>query len=161
MLFNSYVFIFIYLPIVLGAFFACCYFRLRKTAQLSLFVSSLAFYAYWDIRFLPLLCGSILFNYIFGNLIYKAQDNHLRRFYLIISIAINLGLLFYFKYLNFFISSANYLLPIDVSFSEIVLPLGISFFTFTQLAYLVDVYQAKAIPGGLDSMVCLSPSSHI
>lgn len=151
MLFNSYVFIFIYLPIVLGAFFTCCYFKLRKAAQLSLFVSSLAFYAYWDVRFLPLLCGSIAFNYVLGNLIYKSSQGNLRRFYLILSIALNLSLLFYFKYLNFFISSANYLLPVEMNLMEIVLPLGISFFTFTQLAYLVDVYQAKAIPGGWDS----------
>lgn len=151
MLFNSYFFIFIYLPIVLGAFFTCCYFQLRKTAQLSLFASSLAFYAYWDVRFLPLLCGSIAFNYMFGNLIYKASGNGLRKVYLILSISLNLGLLFYFKYLNFFIGSANYLVPVEMNLVEIVLPLGISFFTFTQLAYLVDVYQAKAVPGGWDS----------
>lgn len=151
MLFNSYVFIFVYLPIVLGAFFTCCYFNLRKAAQLSLFVSSFAFYAYWDIRFLPLLAGSILFNYMFGNLIYKTPEINLKRFFLILSVALNLVFLFYFKYLNFFISSANYLLPFEMNLMEIVLPLGISFFTFTQIAYLVDVYQRKAIPGGLDS----------
>jgi alginate O-acetyltransferase complex protein AlgI len=151
MLFNSYVFIFIYLPIVLGAFFACCYFRMRKAAQLSLFVSSLAFYAYWDIRFLPLLCGSIAFNYIFGNLIFHCSDKGVKRFYLFLSVSINLLFLFYFKYLNFFISSANHLLPVQMNLMEIVLPLGISFFTFTQIAYLVDVFEQKAHPGGWDS----------
>ena len=151
MLFNSYIFIFIYLPIVLGAFFAFCYFNLRKAAQLSLFVSSLAFYAYWDIRFLPLLCGSIVFNYVFGNLIYKASESNLRRVYLVASIALNLGLLFYFKYLNFFVTSLNFMLPSEMNMINIVLPLGISFFTFTQIAYLVDVYQSKATPGGWDS----------
>lgn len=151
MLFNSYVFIFIFLPIVLGAFFACCYFQLKKVAQLSLFISSLAFYAYWDIRFLPLLCGSIIFNYVFGNLIYKTSESNLRRIYLIFGIVMNLSFLFYFKYLNFFISSINSLFPVEMNIMEIVLPLGISFFTFTQIAYLVDVYQSKAVPGGWDS----------
>lgn len=151
MLFNSYVFIFIYLPVVLGAFFSFCYFKLNKAAQLSLFVSSLAFYAYWDIRFLPLLCGSIAFNFIFGNLIYNAPRKGLRRFYLIFSVSFNLLLLFYFKYLDFFISSINHIFPTQMQLMEIMLPLGISFFTFTQMAYLVDVYQSKAVPGGWGS----------
>ncbi len=151
MLFNSYVFIFVYLPVVLGAFFSCCYFRLRSAAQWSLLVSSLAFYAYWDVRFLPLLCGSIVFNYVFGNLIYKASSSEVRRVYLVIGLIVNLALLLYFKYLNFFISSVNHILPFELNLGDIVLPLGISFFTFTQIAYLIDVYQAKAIPGGWDS----------
>ena len=99
---------------------------------------------------------------MFGNLIYRASENSLRKVYLISGISINLGLLFYFKYLNFFISSANHLLPVEMNLMEIVLPLGISFFTFTQLAYLVDVYQAKAILGGWDSyglFVAVSPIS--
>lgn len=150
MLFNSYVFIFVYLPIVLAAFFTFCYFKLQKAAQLCLFICSLAFYAYWDIRFLPLLAGSILFNFVFGNLIFQARQNF-KYFYLIFSLSINLALLFYFKYLNFFINSVNYLTASELHLMEIVLPLGISFFTFTQIAYLVDVYQAKATPGSWDS----------
>lgn len=151
MLFNSYTFIFVFLPIVLGMFFACCYFQLRKAAQLSLFVSSLAFYACWDLRFLPLLCGSIAFNYFFGHLIYKTPDLVRRKIYLIASIILNLVVLFYFKYFNFFIDNANYFLSLELNLFEIILPLGISFFTFTQIAYLVDVYQVKAIPGSWDS----------
>ena len=151
MLFNSYIFIFVYLPVVLGVFFTCCYFQLKRAAQLSLFVSSLAFYAYWDIRFIPLLCASIVLNYVFGNLIFQASDKSVGRVFLFFSVTVNLLLLFYFKYLNFFMNSVSYFLPIETNLMEIVLPLGISFFTFTQIAYLVDVYQAKAIPGGWDS----------
>lgn len=151
MLFNSYIFIFIFLPILLSMFFTFCFFKLRKAAQISLFVSSLAFYAYWDIRFLPLLCCSMIFNYIFGKLIYHTVNSNTRKGYLLIGIFVNLALLLYFKYLNFFLSSLNHLLPYEIHLMEMVLPLGISFFTFTQIAYLVDVYQAKAIPGSWDS----------
>jgi alginate O-acetyltransferase complex protein AlgI len=147
MLFNSYFFVFIYLPVVLTAFFTCCYFQLKKAAQISLLLSSLFFYAYWDIRFLPLLVGSIAFNFWIGNQIYRTGN----KAYVIFGIASNLALLFYFKYLNFFISSSNALFSSDMSLIEIVFPLGISFFTFTQIAYLVDVYQQKALPGNWSS----------
>ncbi|WP_213155814.1 MBOAT family protein [Neochlamydia sp. AcF65] len=148
MLFNSYFFIFIYLPIVVAIFFVCCYFHLKKGAQLFLLISSLIFYAYWDVRFVPLLCASIFFNYIAGNQIYNASTSQLKKLYLLLSLTFNLALLLYFKYLNFFISSANYFLSSEVKLLDIILPLGISFFTFTQIAYLVDVYQARAVPGG-------------
>lgn len=151
MLFNSYFFIFSYLPVVLGAFFTCCYFNMRKAAQRLLLLSSLFFYAYWDVRFLPLLCGSMLFNFTFGHLLSSTFNKTFKRYLLITSISFNIGLLLYFKYLNFFISSVGYLLSQETPVMEILLPLGISFFTFTQIAYLVDVYQEKAIPGEWDS----------
>lgn len=148
MLFNSYVFIFVYLPLVLGAFFACCYFQMKKLAQVSLLLSSLIFYGYWDLRFLPLLCGSIVFNFICGNLIFQTPPGNLKKIYLTGSVALNIALLVYFKYLNFFIKSTGYFLSMEFQTMDILLPLGISFFTFTQIAYLVDVYQSKATPGG-------------
>lgn len=151
MLFNSYAFVFVFLPLVLGVFFTLCYFKLQKAAQLSLLASSLAFYGYWDVRFLPLLGGSIVFNYFLGNRINEAKKTTAKKFYLYFSVIFNLSLLFYFKYLNFFISSTNYLLGWQFDLVNVILPLGISFFTFTQIAYLVDVYQSKASPTGWGS----------
>ena len=151
MLFNSYTFVFIFLPIVLGVFFTFCYFQLRKAAQLSLLACSLAFYGYWDLRFLPLLGGSIIFNYFCGNQIFQTDSAKKRKIFLIIGIFLNIAALFYFKYLNFFIGTTNYFLNWQLNLVEVILPLGISFFTFTQIAYLVDVYQFKATPSGWGS----------
>lgn len=151
MLFNSYTFVFVFLPITLGLFFSFCYFQLRKAAQLSLLASSLAFYGYWDVRFLPLLGASIVMNYFLGNKIFQTKNEYLRKGYLLLGITINLGALLYFKYLNFFIGSTNYFFNWQFDFVDVILPLGISFFTFTQIAYIVDVYQVKATPGSWDS----------
>lgn len=145
MLFNSHPFIFVFLPALLAIFFTFCYLKLHKMAQLSLLVASLFFYGYWDIRFLPLLAGSIVFNYISGNLIYKAPESK-KLFYTLASVSINLALLFYCKYWNFFIEISRSAFSLDYSFIELILPLGISFFTFTQIAYLVDVYQKRSVP---------------
>lgn len=141
MLFNSYPFLFFYLPLVLIGFFGFAHFHLVKAAKGWLFVSSLAFYGYWDIRFLPLLVGSIIFNYGMGFWILKTSDISRKKVFLAGGILADLSLLFYFKYYNFFLST---LLSQESSLLEVILPLGISFFTFTQIAYLVDTFQGKA-----------------
>lgn len=151
MLFNSYFFVFIYLPIVMSAFYVLSFFKKQKLAQVSLLIASLFFYGFWDIRFLPLLSASILFNFCMGNLIFYSQDLNLKRLYLYLGLGIDLAALFYFKYLNFLIDTAGYFLSSEINLAEIILPLGISFFTFTQIAYLVDVYQTKAVPGNFSS----------
>lgn len=137
LLFNSYQFIFIFLPITLIFYYGFAYFRHTKLAITSLIFASLAFYAYWDIRYLPLLVGSILFNFTIGSFIEKTKSKKL----LIAGITVNLMLLGYFKYAGFFIKSANVLLGSTLFVPKIILPLGISFFTFTQAAYLVDAYR--------------------
>ncbi len=139
MLFNSIDFLIYYLPIVIAGFFSLTSLRLYPLARAWLLASSLFFYGYWDVRFLPLLVGSILFNYLCGKQI-LAQSSR-KTLLLWIGISSNLALLFYFKYVNFFLSVMQ---GSTYSLSEIVLPLGISFFTFTQIAYLVDAYQGKA-----------------
>lgn len=141
MLFNSYPFLFGYLPIVLAGFFALCRRHLVQAAKAWLLLGSLFFYGYWDLKFLPLLIGSIVFNYACGNQMLKFIGNAKSKYFLILGIVVNLSLLFYFKYSNFFISN---LVDSSLTLAEIVLPLGISFFTFTQIAYLVDVYKQKA-----------------
>ena len=140
MLFNSYVFIFIYFPVVFFVFFSIS----RKSKNLGaiwLVLASLFFYAWWNPKFILLLLLSIIFNYISGSLIAKNILNiSLARLILYISVAANLFLLVIFKYLNFFIETTNSI-GANWAIFNIILPLGISFFTFTQIAYLVDVYR--------------------
>ena len=139
MLFNSYEFIFIFLPITLLVYFTLAKCKWPKLATVSLVVASLAFYSYWDIRYLPLLLGSIVFNHTLGSYIEKARNKRL----LVIAVLTNLSLLGYFKYTGFFIRTFNDIAGASVFVPEIILPLGISFFTFTQIAYLVDAYRGE------------------
>ncbi|WP_397601952.1 MBOAT family O-acyltransferase [Silvanigrella sp.] len=145
MLFNSYQFIFVFLPLV----FAIYYLISSKShfgALVWLSMASLFFYGYWSLYSLPILASSICVNYYFG---LKLSDINLkyRKYLLISSISLNLILLGYFKYANFFIENTNEFLHIiklePFQILNVVLPIGISFFTFTQIAYLVDSYQGK------------------
>ena len=148
MLFNSYLFIFLYLPLVLLGFFWIAK-NSHFLAALFLATASLVFYGCWNPLFVFLLLGSICFNYAMGYAIGHmrtsggALGGHSRRI-LIAAIGANLLLLAYFKYVNFFIGSLSHLLGIPATAIDIVLPLGISFFTFTQIAFLVDVYRGIA-----------------
>lgn len=140
MLFNSYAFILYYLPLVLSGFYALCRLNLAQLAKYWLFLTSLFFYGYWDHRYLPLLLLSIVFNYLCGKAILLQKSENRRKFLLLLGLIANLSLLFYFKYFNFFISSLGLS---SFRLEQIILPLGISFFTFTQIAYLVDAYKNK------------------
>lgn len=143
MLFNSYAFIFLYLPVVLVGFFQLARISHRYAAGW-LALSSLFFYGYWNPAYIGLLLGSIICNYTFGTWIAKSAGSGGRNWHLlIVAIGANLGLLGYYKYANFFLSSVNTLSGSQWSMGNIILPLGISFFTFTQIAFLVDTYQGK------------------
>jgi len=145
MLFNSYSFIFLFLPVVLLVFYQLG--RINHTyAAAWLALASLFFYGYWNPAYIGLLLGSIICNYSFGTWIGKAGTAHLSRpkkQLLATSIIANLALLGYYKYTNFFIDNLNPILGTSWSIENIILPLGISFFTFTQIAFLVDTYQGK------------------
>ncbi|WP_027396846.1 MBOAT family O-acyltransferase [Anaerovibrio lipolyticus] len=138
MLFNTYEFIIVFLPIV----FAGYYLIGRKSWQWGMYwivVASLAFYGYWDIRYVPLLMASILFNYFMGR---KIEAGFNRKKWIVAGICGDVALLGYFKYTAFFLTTINDVLGTEYFWvPEIILPLGISFFTFTQIAYLVDVYR--------------------
>jgi len=141
-LFNSYIFIFVFLPITLIIFFGLAKSRLIKAAQAWLILSSLFFYAYSNIYYLPLLIISILFNYQIGRLIVNVKSiDQQRKVLLWVGIVVNLCLLGYYKYANFFVSSFNQTLQTNWTIPKIIWPLGISFYTFTQIAYLVDTYR--------------------
>lgn len=142
MLFNTYPFIFLYLPIVLCGFFLIAP-RSQRMAALWLAVASLFFYGFWNPKFVSLLLASIVFNYGAGYLIGQAKKKGRSKKLLVGSIVANLVLLGIFKYANFFIATANEMGG-QWRLLDIVLPLGISFFTFTQIAFLVDVYRGIA-----------------
>lgn len=144
MIFNSYVFIFAFLPVVIFVFYGLGRFS-HHLASLWLAVASIFFYGWWDVRFVSLLLGSIAFNYGAGYMIGHSLSHKAGRakLLLILAIAANLTLLGYYKYANFFIENLNYLTGTAITITKVFLPLGISFFTFTQIAFLVDTYQGK------------------
>lgn len=136
MLFNSYSFIFFYLPLVFSGFFVLGK-KSSKYAAAWLTMASLFFYGWWNVRCLFLLLFSIMVNFQFGRWL-AAKELQNKKGVLVASITVNLLVLSIFKYANFFIEASN-TLGTNFSYLNIILPLGISFFTFTQIAYLVDV----------------------
>ena len=139
MLFNSYEFIFAFLPITLVVYYALASRFSNLAAKVFLVLASVCFYSYWDISNLPILLTSIFVNYVFGHLLTKNRSKLL----LSLGIAFNILFLGYFKYTDFVIANINELLTLQIPMQGIALPLGISFFTFTQTAYLVDVYRGE------------------
>lgn len=139
MLFNSYEFILLYLPITLIVYYQLAKRISNSAAKNFLIFASLCFYSYWDIRNLPILLTSILVNYLFGHFISKNRS----KIILTAGIAFNLLFLGYFKYTDFILQNLNSLVGTAFELQSIVLPLGVSFFTFTQTAYLVDVYRGE------------------
>lgn len=140
MLFNSIEFIFLFLPVALLLFFALIRFKFHKLGLVSLLISSLYFYGYWNFKFLTLIVGSILFNYSIGMFFLKRPKS---LFLLLFGLAVNISLLVYYKYSNFFIENINIIFGFSIPTLDLILPLGISFFTFQQIAYLVDTYKSN------------------
>jgi alginate O-acetyltransferase complex protein AlgI len=142
MLYNSYSFIFLFLPIVFAGFFSIARMS-HELAALWLACASLFFYGWWNPAYVALLVGSVLFNFAMGYLIGKRRtgDPAKAKTLLTVAIAADLALLGYYKYTNFFIATYGTVAHQQVTLLDIVLPLGISFFTFTQIAFLVDVYR--------------------
>lgn len=145
MLFNSVEFLFFFLPVVLAIFVWLNNMREGQSAVAFLGAASIFFYGWWDPRYLALLGISIAWNWVVGERLMD-QPNKL---ILKVGIAVNLALLGYFKYANFFVNVAANATGIDITLQEVVLPLGISFFTFTQIAFLVDAYKGKVKQKGL------------
>ncbi|MDA9615958.1 hypothetical protein N9S20_01165 [Candidatus Pelagibacter sp.] len=146
MIFNSYSFILIFLPTAFIGFFLLS--RINKSYGVSwLGFVSIFFYSYWSLYSLPILLISILMNFNIGKKIYNTSLKNKFNL-LLIGIVLNLSLLSYFKYTNFFIDNINYIfsyfqIPV-INNLNIMLPIGISFFTFTQMAYLIDTYYDKS-----------------
>lgn len=143
MLFNSYIFIFLFLPLVLLGWYGLNGRRKYTAANLFLAGMSLWFYAYFNVRYLAVILVSIALNYLLSWLLtlIAAEDRHAalwRRAGLVTGIVLNLGILFYFKYYDFFVENINLAFHTDFTLRHILLPLGISFFTFQQLSFIID-----------------------
>jgi D-alanyl-lipoteichoic acid acyltransferase DltB (MBOAT superfamily) len=142
MLFNSYEFIFAFLPLTFFIYFFLLNKRLIIGAKGFLVFASLFFYSWWNIAYLPLILVSMLFNYVVGNSLNKRSQSKVNpKTLLIIGIIANLSLLGYFKYADFFIENFNGISGANIQPLNLLLPLAISFFTFQQIAYLVDSYK--------------------
>jgi alginate O-acetyltransferase complex protein AlgI len=150
-LFNSYPFLFLFFPLTLAAYWLAhrCG---RRAQQLVLLAASLGFYGSWNVRFLPLLIGSILVNHTIGNAISASVRRHSQRtasVLLGLGVAANLATIGVFKYADFFVNNVDFLFRTDFVLGAIILPLGISFFTFEQISFLVDVRRGNAHPSDL------------
>ena len=146
MLFNSYVFMLAFLPLTL-----LCYFllgRLPEKIQLNkvfLVLASFLFYGYNNPSYVPIIAGSILINYALSQLMLTQQKKALRLPLMLLGLFLNLGVLFYFKYHDFFFENLNGAFGLHLTLNHLALPLGISFFTFQQLSYVIDSYK-RTVP---------------
>ncbi len=139
MQFNSYLFLMVFLPAVLAGYFGLCAAKKGTWAKLFLTGASLLFFAWGNPWYLILLLGSAVVNWIFSCLLQKKKSGGV----LAAGIAANVLVLFYYKYFHFFLDNLNVLLSQDIFFKDILLPVGISFFTFQQIAWLVDTYRGE------------------
>ena len=146
MLFNSYEFIFFFLPLTFFIYFYLNKKHLTQASKGFLVFASLFFYAWWNIIYLPLILGSMFFNYVLGRELAQAkpsQEKVSSKTLLLVGIFANLALLGYFKYADFFIINLNRVAHTDIPLWHLALPLAISFYTFQQIAYLVDSYRQE------------------
>ncbi len=141
MLFNSFVFLCAFLPVAVGIYHVLRGAGRPQTAKVFLVVASLFFYGWWDWRYVPLVVVSIGINFLISRWMESRPTQ--ARLALIFGLVLNLGLLGYYKYANFFVSTLDAIPGVDASIPRIILPLAISFFTFQQIAYLVEVYKDR------------------
>lgn len=138
MLFNSYIFIFIFLPLTLAGWYYLNSKKAYQTAKFFLAGMSLWFYGYFNLYYLAIIIASILGNYLVSYLMKYSRSKLTSSFGLIAGLLFNLGFLFYFKYYDFFFENINAVFHTDFILKNILLPLGISFFTFQQISFIVD-----------------------
>ena len=144
MLFNSYLFIFLFLPLALVGWYGLNRYKAYRLAQVFLVGMSLWFYAYFNISYLGIILTSCLVNYAISAGVEHTENIRIRKWYLILGCGLNIGLLGYFKYVDFFIENVNLIFGTDYVLQNIVLPLGISFFTLQQLSFVIDRCKGKA-----------------
>ena len=152
MQFNSYIFILCFLPLTLIGYFG--FYRLGKDrlAKLFLLAMSLWFYGYFNVSYLVIICGSIVVNFAISRLMDSSfaggkagnsGGSGTRRLLMIAGVVFNVAVIFYFKYYDFFIENLNAIFRTDFVLRHVVLPLGISFFTFQQISFIVDAYKGE------------------
>ena len=136
MLFSSIPFLYYFLPITLILYFAAP----KPVKNVVLLVASLIFYSWGEPSYVFLMIGSIVIGYVAGILLERLNKNSLKKIVLIASLVISVGLLAYFKYANFFIRNFNEATGISLPLLKVALPIGISFYTFQLISYVIDVY---------------------
>lgn len=137
MVFSSEIFIFIFLPVVL-----LLYYLIKPARNIILLIASLFFYAWGEPVYVLLMLISIACNFLFGVLLENSDDNIKRRLLLVLCVIVNLGLLGYFKYAGFIVDNLNRI-SINLSKPNVSLPIGISFYTFQAMSYVIDVYRRQ------------------
>lgn len=144
MLFNSYYFIFLFFPIALAGYYLLNYVNRYRTANIFLIGMSLWFYGYFNVSYLLIICSSIIANFLIAKAMeYFSEKLSVKKAILLLGICANIAVIFYFKYFDFFLENINALFHRSFELKHILLPLGISFFTFQQLSYLVDSYRGE------------------
>ncbi|NGZ26879.1 MAG: MBOAT family protein [Magnetococcales bacterium] len=144
MAFSTYIFLLLFLPVTLAGFYVIYRFFPRRWRLIWLVVLSFVFYAYWSVSDLFLVLTSIALNYALVQAMNVWRETY-GRFILFIGVSVNLVLLGYFKYIDFFISNINKMFDWSLSLPEVILPLGISFYTFQQIAFLVDHWKGRIV----------------
>ena len=144
MTFNSYSFIFAFLPLVAIIYFIINKYFAAKWARLFLIISSLSFMSLWNIYFACVLISSVFFNYAAGSVLSnsaESSNSKHRKVIFLVAITANILFLVFFKYTNFFLGSINSLFSTHLNMLNIIVPLGISFYTFMQIAWITDIYR--------------------
>jgi D-alanyl-lipoteichoic acid acyltransferase DltB (MBOAT superfamily) len=143
MLFNSYIFLLLFLPVTYAGYRLLIRYGRQESALLWLNVCSFFFYGWWNPAYIPLMFGSIAINFLIGQQLHRQAHKSSGRMLLILGVTLNLLCLGYFKYTHFILDNLNDFFGTHYYQSDIILPLAISFFTFQQIAYLVDTWNGK------------------
>lgn len=143
MLFNSYIFLLCFFPLCLFGYFGLNHLKRYTLAQAFLLGMSLWFYGYFNPSYLTIILVSIVMNFGFTQLMGRTHRQYLKKLEMILAVLLNIGVLFYFKYFDFFLMNMNRIFHTDFILLNILLPLGISFFTFQQVSYVVDAYRGE------------------
>lgn len=144
MLFSSSTFLFAFLPIVIFIYYV--FLRNHRNLQnIFLLIASLIFYAWGEVAFVFVMMLSIIANYFFGLFVSRAKNINKKKLALVLSIVFNLSILFVFKYLVFTLTNINVFFGVNLTVPNIALPIGISFFTFQAMSYVIDVYRGEEV----------------
>lgn len=151
MVFSTYIFVFAFLPIVLLLYFGMSRYVSRKVQYCFLILASLVFYGYNHISYIPLILTSVFANYLFATGTERARKAIFRKISFIGGVLFNVGLLGYYKYYDFFLENINFAFDTHFVLKGILLPLGISFFTFQQIAFLISIKnKEEKVPNIID-----------
>lgn len=157
MLFNSNIFIFLFLPIFIIGYWIVTRWNYRTSEKAWILVGSLVFYCWWDPKYFFLILGSISVNFLISHWILTINQTSRingRRALLLLGIGLNLSILGYYRYTDFFIDYTNRIFGLESSFLDLALPLAISFFTFQQIAYLIESYKGNTATESFLTYAC-------